>query len=99
MSDPASSFCCLLAVTRTHQLGMSCLKQRLDAPCVRHLVKPGPVTPPLLHRLAPGGPGGPGLPAAAAADRDLLVPVLSSHLLLLRQLPLLPRTLLLPASA
>lgn len=61
--------------------------------------------PPLLspfshppYRLAPGSPGCFGLPVAAAADRNLLVSVLSAHVLLLRELPLLPRPLLLPES-
>lgn len=56
------------------------------------------VSPADLHRLAAGRPRGFGLPAAVAHDWNLLVPVLPSHLLLLRQLPLLPRPLLLPTS-
>lgn len=46
-------------------------------------------------RLALGCFGGFGLLIAAAPDRNLLVSVLPSHVLLLRQLPLLPRQMLL----
>lgn len=50
------------------------------------------------YRLAPGCLGCSWLPVAAATDRNLLVSVLSAHMLLLRQLPLLPRALLLSSS-
>lgn len=46
--------------------------------------------PACQHRLAPGCFGGFRVPIAAAPDWYLLVPVLSTHLLLLHQLPLLP---------
>lgn len=49
-------------------------------------------------RLAPGCFGGPWLLSAGPLDWDLLVPVLSTHLLLLCQLPLLPGSLLLSTS-
>lgn len=61
-----------------------------------------PVLPPPFslspNRLAPGSPGCFGILVAAAADRNLLVSVLPTHMLLLRELPLLPRSLLLPES-
>lgn len=41
------------------------------------------------YRLAAGFIGGFGLPVAAAFDWDMLVPVLSTHMLLLCELPLL----------
>jgi len=49
----------------------------------------------LFSRLVVSGVGGPGLLVVVAPDRYLLVSVLSSHLLLLRQMPLLPGALLL----
>lgn len=49
----------------------------------------------LFSRLVVSGVGGPGLLAVFAPDRYLLVSVLPSHLLLLRQMPLLPGALLL----
>lgn len=52
----------------------------------------------IFCRLAPGCFGGPWLLSAGPLDWDLLVSVLSTHLLLLCQLPLLPGSLLLSTS-